>query len=364
MKNWQEVAIGDLVQPVKTWDPRKSVTQSLFHYIDLSAVDQESKSIVGVRKITCHDAPSRARQLVENGDVLVSTVRPNLNGVALIPEALHGATVSTGFCVLRPKPSRLDKRYLYHWVKSPAFINDMVRKATGANYPAVSDRIISASIMPIPSLPEQRRIAAILDRADQLRAKRKRTLEMLNNLQQAIFLELFGDPATNSRGWTLRKCRDICERITVGIVVKPASYYVDDGVLALRSLNIKEGKIILDDVVYVSEIDNETRLAKTRLKPGDVIIVRSGRPRAAAVVPHELGDANAIDILIVTPQCDALDANYLCAFLNSVGGRNIVSSKERGQVQKHLNVGSLSDAEIPLPPLSLQRDFSTKLAGC
>ena len=213
----------------------------------------------------------------------------------------------------------------------------------------------------LPPISEQRRIAAILDKADELRAKRKRVLEMSDSLTKAIFLEMFGDPVTNPKEWRSRKCGEICDRITVGIVVKPASYYVDDGVPALRSLNIIAGQINLQEMVYVSKIDNETRLAKTRLKSGDVVIVRSGRPGTAAVVPRQLGDANAIDILIATPQNHAVDSNYLCAFLNSSGGKQLVSSEERGQVQKHLNVGSLSDANIPCPPLSLQKEFSSRL---
>ena len=170
---WKKVAIGDMVNDVKTWNPLRSVPSDSFDYVDLSAIDQDSKTIIGVRKVICGDAPSRARQLVARGDVLVSTVRPNLNGVALVPEELDGATASTGFCVLRPRKDFLNGTYLFHWVKSPKFISDMVKKATGANYPAVSDRIISESQILLPPLEEQKRIAEILDCAQELRSKRQ-----------------------------------------------------------------------------------------------------------------------------------------------------------------------------------------------
>ena len=134
----------------KSWNPGRSAENRLIRYIDLSSVDRESKAVLGATEVMAHEAPSRARQLVRRGDVLVSTVRPNLNGVAAVPPDLDGATASTGFTVLRPKPDRLDGRYLFHWVRTPYFIRDMTNKATGASYPAVSDKIVLGSRIPLP----------------------------------------------------------------------------------------------------------------------------------------------------------------------------------------------------------------------
>jgi type I restriction enzyme S subunit len=356
-------AIGDVVDQVVSWQPERDDPDGTFTYIDLGAVDQEAKIVTGVRELACSEAPSRARQLVHAGDVLVSTVRPNLNGVAHVPMEFDGATASTGFCVLRPRASRLDGRYLYQWVKSPGFVGDMVRKATGASYPAVSDRIVWESKLPLPPLPEQRRIAEILDKADALRAKRRAALAQLDTLTQSIFLDIFGDPISNPRGWPTVRFEQLCERVTVGIVVQPASYYVSEGVPALRSLNIRPGKIVLDDLVYFSKSDNDTKLAKTKLRAGDVVLVRSGQPGTAAVVPPELDGVNAIDILIATPDQQLTNPTFLCEFFNSAGGRDLVLSRQRGQVQKHLNVGSLNQAILPLPSIDLQCEFAARVAA-
>ena len=85
----------------------------------------------------------------------------------------------------------------------------MVRKSTGANYPAVSDRIIFASTIPLPPLSEQKRIAEILDRAEALRAKRRAALALLDELTQSIFLDMFGDPVSNPKGWAIRSLTDV-----------------------------------------------------------------------------------------------------------------------------------------------------------
>jgi len=134
----------------------------------------------------------------------------------MVPLDLDGATASTGFTVLRAQEGRLDRSYLYHWVKNPRFIDDMVRKATGANYPAVSDRIVRESLIPLPVLPEQRRIAAILDKADALRTKRREAIAKLDQLLQSVFLDMFGEPLSNPQSWPKRPLTDVARVQTGG----------------------------------------------------------------------------------------------------------------------------------------------------
>ena len=221
-------AIGEVVEQVAAWTPGRDDPNGELIYVDLSAVDQDSKTVAYPRRLACKDAPSRARQIIRAGDVLVSTVRPNLNAVGLVPKELDGATASTGFCVLRPRSEKAVGAYLFHWVRSPRFISEMVRRATGASYPAVSDRIIYESKIPLPSLPEQRRIAEILNKADALRAKRRTALAQLDTLTQSIFLGMFGDPATNSKRWPVGALRSL-GRVTTGGTPPSAKEGMFDG---------------------------------------------------------------------------------------------------------------------------------------
>jgi type I restriction enzyme S subunit len=201
--------IKDAVLKVESWNPVRDGADRLINYIDLGSVDQNTKTVNPNEPIIASSAPSRARQLVQARDVLVSTVRPNLNGVAVVDSSLDRATASTGFCVLRPDTEKIDGSYLFHWVKTPSFISDMVRKATGASYPAVSDRIVFESRIPLPPIAEQKRIAAILDKAEELRELRRQALRELDAIAQSIFIEMFGDPATNPYGLILKKLEDI-----------------------------------------------------------------------------------------------------------------------------------------------------------
>lgn len=175
------VEIGCVVNSVKKWNPQRDGT-GIFIYIDISSVDQTTKVVVKPITIEASKAPSRARQLVAAGDVLVSTVRPNLNAVAYVQPDLDGATASTGFCVLRPRLDELDGRYLYQWVQTTPFIEYLVRFAKGASYPAVSDKIVKATPIPLPPIEEQQRFGRVVDEVETLRMKHRQALAELDSL--------------------------------------------------------------------------------------------------------------------------------------------------------------------------------------
>ncbi len=178
---WKEHSIADCVGRCQTWNPGSSGSGS-FDYIDLSSVDKDTKSIASIERYECSDAPSRARQLVEVDDVLVATVRPNLNGVALVKGAHHGMTASTGYSVLRPDKDKLDSRFLFHWVKTDVFVRRMADVATGANYPAVSDAKVKASKILVPPLKFQYSFAAIVDSVERQKASQRVHLAELDTL--------------------------------------------------------------------------------------------------------------------------------------------------------------------------------------
>jgi type I restriction enzyme S subunit len=223
------VSISALVSSVRKWNPLDSATNELFTYIDISSVNRETKQVEEAVEVLTHEAPSRARQLVKAGDVLVSTVRPNLNAVAHLDGQFDGATASTGFTVLRTKANKLDARYLYYWVRTPYFVESMVQRSTGASYPAVSDSIVKESAIPLPPLEEQQRIAAILDKADAVRRKRKEAIALTEELLRSAFLEMFGDPVTNPKGWHTKRLGELAQFVGGGTPSRQkAEYYQGD----------------------------------------------------------------------------------------------------------------------------------------
>ena len=158
---WRWATLGEVTTSSANVDPRRN-PDVWFTYIDISGIDRAAKRIRETKRIVGSDAPSRARRSVQAGDVIVSTTRPNLNAVALIPDSYSGAICSTGFCVLRCKPDA-DEAYLYQIVQTEQFIDQMTRDMTGASYPAVTDKVVRTFEFPLPPIDEQRRIVREID---------------------------------------------------------------------------------------------------------------------------------------------------------------------------------------------------------
>lgn len=156
-KEYLQASIGELAcEPVEQTGPTSD-----FLYVDISSIDRETKKITAAKNLTLSQAPSRARQVLKSGDVLVSMTRPNLNAVALVPKSLEGAIGSTGFHVLRSK--WLKPEFLFALVQTDDFIEAMCDLVQGALYPAVRPKDISAHQFTFESLAQQTRIVEKLE---------------------------------------------------------------------------------------------------------------------------------------------------------------------------------------------------------
>ena len=144
------------------------------------------------------------------------------------------------------------------------------------------------------------------------------------------------------------------EKISVGIVVNPSKWYVERGVRCFRSQNVRENKINDSGWVFISD-EGHAFHKKSRIQAGDVLVVRTGAPGTACVVTPEFDGANCIDVIIVRPDSKRLNPNYLSFFLNSEVAKRQISNLQGGMAQQHLNVGAISNLEVPLPDLSEQK---------
>ena len=349
----KEYPIGDYVDKCQTWNPKSSGVGS-FDYIDLSSVDKNAKSIVSIERYECSDAPSRARQLVETDDVLVATVRPNLNGVALVNGAHHGMTASTGYCVLRPDKDKLDSRFLFHWVKTGVFVQRMVDVAIGANYPAVSDAKVKASKISLPALAEQKRIAGILDAADAVRAKRREALGQLDTLLQSTFLDMFGDPVTNPMGWDTSALGEVGEVITGNTPSRKHPEYYGEDIEWIKSDNINDPSFVLTE-------------AEERLSVAGKAVARTS-PRGSILVtciagsPSCIGNAAIADREVAfNQQINAFVPGERIALWFAFGmfwvGKRLVQSASTSSMKGMVSKSAFSAISIPIPPMSLQSRF-------
>src|SRR5207249_11345626 len=157
-KGWTMAQLGEFtLEQVEQGEPGPSAVP----YIDIGSIDRDLKRVGANEKITRTNAPTRARQWVKPGDVLVSLTRPNLNAVALVTPELDGAVASTGFDVLRPQG--ILPEWIFNRVRSQAFVSDVCEGVQGVVYPAIRPADVRRHDLPIPPIQEQRRIVDAID---------------------------------------------------------------------------------------------------------------------------------------------------------------------------------------------------------
>lgn len=167
---------------------------------------------------------------------------------------------------------------------------------------------------------------------------------------------MFGDE-TNPYNWPVVNVEEVAN-VSVGVVIKPAQYYTnaEHGVKAFRSLNIGPMTIKDGDWVYFSREGN-VKNAKSQLKENDLLIVRSGAPGTACVVPKQYEGCNAIDIIIARPNTERINPYYLCTYTNMPHGKRQIEEGTGGAAQQHFNVGKYNKLRLMLPPMDLQKEF-------
>ena len=160
--------------------------------------------------------------------------------------------------------------------------------------------------------------------------------------------------------WRDVALEDVADELTVGYVGPMASEYVDDGVPFLRSLNVEPLRINKNDLKFITP-EFHRRIQKSRLTPGDVVIVRTGKPGACSVVPDWLADANCSDLVIV--RCgNELNNRFLAYYVNTVASGHVAAHLV-GAVQQHFNVGSARTLRLNLPPLAEQKAIAAVLGA-
>ena len=252
------VRLGDVCEKKVATISSKSNCE--IDYIDIAAIDNISKSILTYKNMDVEDAPSRARQILKINDILVSTVRPNLNAIAIVKRKSDRMIVgSTGFCVLRCT-SKAITEYAFYFCQSKLFIQNLLSVAKGASYPAVTDSDVKNIEIPLPPLEIQKKIAQTLDVAAELIALYKKQLAELDNLIKATFYDMFGDPVTNEKGWPIVNLNVISESF-IGLTYKPEEVS-DKGIIVLRSGNIQNNILDFRDTIRVDKVIRDKLLVQ------------------------------------------------------------------------------------------------------
>jgi type I restriction enzyme S subunit len=354
MKSWPTKTLGELILPTEQRDPRENPTE-VFYYVDIAGVDNKGKTITDTKRIIGADAPSRARKIIRGGDVIVSTVRPNLNAVALVPASLDNQICSTGFSVLRPSESVLSG-YLFAFVRSPSFIDCLVARTTGANYPAVNDGEVKDVPVPVPPLAEQLRVVKLLDEADELRKLRAQADRRSDVLIPSLFQEIFGDPIKNPKGW------EVCAFAEVGKLDRGRSKNRprdEPSLYGGKYPFIQTGDVANSNGEIVAHTQNysEKGLAQSRMWPaGTLVITIAANIGKTAILTFP---ACFPDSMVGFVPGGRVIVDYVRPWLVTMESRLEEAAPQ--MAQKNINLKILSELTIPVPPLALQKEFAQRV---
>ena len=259
-----------------------------------------------------------------------------------------------GVAGLRAKAAALSQNYLGHWLDHAApVLRDSGR---GATFLQVSKGDIASLEIPLPALPEQKRIAGILDAADALRAKRRDALAQLDTLIPSTFLDMFGDPVINPMEWEVVSVGDEIVFLTSGSRGW-AKYYAKDGDTFIRIQNLKNGQLDLGDIAFVKAPES-AEAKRTTVEPGDVLLSITADLGRTAVVPRDIAKAHINQHLAIL-RFTNLDPVFVSYQLASKGGQAQFARLNREGVKAGLNFNDIKNIRLTKPPLNLQQRFAT-----
>ncbi|NEB83847.1 hypothetical protein G3I43_06580 [Streptomyces anulatus] len=362
MSELRRRSLKDLVNEVKPGFACGEVDANGVFQIRMNNVTKSGGIDLSKQRRVPRNHPGIEKSKLRPGDVLFNaTNSPDLVGKTLFWSGIDEEVVySNHFQRIRTDDEELDPKYLSRWLTSQfesgvfrGLCKQWVNQATVSK-----DSLLSLKI-PLPPLAYQKRIAAVLDEVDILRTKRREAITLLDDLAQSIFLEMFG----TGEGHPVVPLGEQLSFITSG-GRGWAKYYSDSGSIFIRSLDVQMNSIEIDEVAYVQAPDN-AEARRTRVEVGDVLLTITGsRIGRVSAVPENLSGAYVSQhVAILRPVQEKIVPDFLSFFLSiPFGGQRQISDMQYGQTKPGLNFRQIAEFLIPLPEVSLQRQFLDRVS--
>jgi type I restriction enzyme, S subunit len=298
------------------------------------------------------------KHLLKNGDLLMTHINSpkHLGKCALYEDEpkilIHGMNL---LC-LRPNANVSDPKFLKYYFKTKSFKGALSKISNqSVNQASFSAGKLKQVDIPLPPLEEQKQIAAILDASDELRQKDKALIAKYDELTQSLFLDMFGDPVSNSKGWDENTMGEVLDLITYGLTVRPE--YIKNGVPLISAREIRSGEVNYDSAPNISESDFENLSEKGKPKLGDILFSKTGSIGHCAIV-------NNSKVFAVTQNAarlsfkDHVNEIYALYYLRSPYIQLLARKRAKGNAVKDLQLGDMKKFVFLNPPYTLQSQFA------
>lgn len=289
---------------------------------------------------------------IQKNDILFC-LRGSLGKFAVIRDNELGALASS-LVIIRAN-EKVDVEYLKHFLSSDLCAKEINAYENGAAQPNLSASDLKKFQIPLPPLPEQKRIAQILDKADELRQKRQQSIEKLDELLQATFIDMFGDPVTNPKGWKVKKLADLGSIATGNTPPRANPENYGNFMEWIKSDNLNHS---FDYATKATEYLSEIGAKKARVVPSGTILVTciAGSFDCIgnlAIVDREVAFNQQINSLTPNDENDTLFLYYLLKI-----SKHIIQSSSTKSMKGMISKSKFSEITLPIPPFEEQIKFS------
>jgi type I restriction enzyme S subunit len=313
----------------------------------------------GLAYLDDHQAAALKHVTLHVGDVLLNITGASVARVCRLPDQLSGGRVNQHVSIIRPDNRRLDTNFLAHLLRAPEAKARLLRVAgSGATREAITKAQIEEFKIPLPPLNEQRRIAAILDKADALRRKRKHALDLVDTLSQSIFLEMFGEPGLSKR-FPQAPLSEIATKITDGEHQNPE--FTNGGMPIVMASQVLDDGIDIREAKFVSHADGERFRRKCAPEKGDILIVGRGATIGrTSVVDTSTPFCLMGSVILLKPEAKLVDSTYLATLFKFPRTRAALYNTSGSSAQQAIYLSHLKKMSVLLPAIKDQREFAER----
>lgn len=389
LNNVKVIPLDELVEfSNESWN-QKDFFDDLFPYIEISEIDLDIGSIKDIAYISKSEAPSRAKKIVRENDIIVSTTRPHRGAIALIDSSKDGFIASTGFAVLRKlKTNFISKKYLFYALRLNQTLNQFMQRSSGGNYPAITEDEMKKVLIPVPSKTILEKIVQLMDEAYEKKRRNEEEAEkLLNNYDELIYnhTNIVLDVTSQEKTFIIN-INDLegalnPERYSKKIIFDKNFSWCkikDKGVIIRDTFTPKKTYPEQEfDLIRIDDLDNNPQEAVirqmkgkningiiARVKEGDILVARLAptiENKKTIIVPFSDNELIASTEFICFRCNRDINPIFMYVMLKTDFYKNLMLQKSRGATPSRRRLSHEDFANLPFPQIDI--DIQNKIAS-
>lgn len=343
----REKHLGDFYAvKVKSLNPQDFPDEK-FDYYSIPAFDKGSPLVTLGKEI------GSSKKVIEEGDVVLSRIVPHIRRCWVVEKGEGLRKIgSSEWIVFRT--TEVDSKFLKYYLTSDKFNNKFLKtiKGVGGSLMRADPKQVARFKIPLPPLNQQKKIAEILDTADAYRQKTKALQEKYDQLANSIFLDLFGDPIHNHKGYDTKSLEELTYQITDGTHHTPK--YTDSGVPFFRVTDITKSN---DSKKFISQEEHEQLIKRCNPEKGDILYTKNGTIGVSCIIEWDFEFSIFVSLCLMKPKTDMVNTKYLNHFLNTPFALRQATKHSKLATIKNLHLNEIKKMKVIVPPMTEQLKF-------